>query len=197
MKIITSNIPPKQYICGNTVGYISEDGWEDSCPIELQNDFRKPIKFTKGKIIRTFNPFFNILINNYIGEIFFKVPRHIQTALLEDAVKSLKRDLILKYGSLYSYELQLLRKRGFKTSNEYSIATAKERGFVSRYDYFNYRAKILGFKNYDEQKIDRIKKRGFKDAKEYKHFLATAKGFKNYSQLCKFNKLKKEQSHAN
>lgn len=199
MKQITEKTKePNQYITGNTIGYITDDGWEDPNPIELYRDFIPDKKHNKVTMINTGNHFLNILINNYIGTIFFKSSKEVKELLLKDATKRFQQDMIDKYGSLYNYELYRIKRMGLKTSNEYCIWKVNRMGFKSRYEYFEYRAKKSGFKSYTDRTLNNLQKRGFKTKKEYNTFLANRKGFKKYYQLLRHNKklkkLKETQS---
>jgi len=188
----------KQIIKGGAVTYITEDGWEDPTLIEI--DINPIVRKTRAKTKnrRYFlvkNPFFRLLLNNgYIEpEFFFKSRRETKLILLQNASKRLQQDLINKYGSLYKAELSFLKRRGFKSSNEYHIYRAQLRGFKSRHDLFNFWARKQGFKNLYEQKLHNLRKKGFNSQRAYRQSLLDKNGLglRTFYQLGKYNKFKK------
>lgn len=184
---------PMQILIGNSLTYITKDGWQDSSQILVGENEDGLHKGGRADKFYSENIWFSVLINKYLGLGYFKLSSNEQKAAFKQAAEKFKQDKILKHGSLYNYFLYRLKSRGFETENQYRKYMAKQLGFNSRYDLFNYWAKKKGFKSYYEQKLYNLKKRGFRNQKEYRDWLCKKHGVKNLDQLTKLRKEKKNE----
>ncbi|MFA6074072.1 MAG: hypothetical protein WC758_08195 [Candidatus Woesearchaeota archaeon] len=146
------------------------------------------------------------IVNRYIGnEVYRKVDRQTQIELWNEALRMLKLEMTMKFGTFRNYMKFRLKQRGFnsdkeyielylapsegvKTYNEYQTVKAKQAGFKSRYDRMLKKVNSQGFNTLHEVYLIRYKKRGFNSQKEYRNFLCKKWGVKNYNELTKLKK---------
>ena len=180
----------KQIQEGNTIYYRDEQGWED--PIQIDISSRTNIIYPKKRKCRfdciyTNNPFFNILINNYLGrKFFFKQKQDIRKILLDEASQKFSEDMIRKFGSLYKYQQdRIKRKYGISfTYGDYQNMISVIAGFKNRWEREFQRGKKKGlWKDYNQRGLYFARKLGFKSRNEYALELAKRNGFKSIREM--------------
>jgi len=150
-----------------------------------------------------------ILIEKYIGkEIYHSVHPKTRYILIKEAVQQFQIDMISRYGSLWNYHKDWIKRQGFKSYtdytdylakrdgfskyNEYQTFCAKKAGFKSRYERMVSKALSQGYKSLHELYKERLRRMGFKNQKEYRDHLCKKWGAKSYHHI---TQLKKKSIH--
>jgi len=180
----------KQVIQGDVVKYVCDNGWED--PIQIDISHKSNIVYPEKRkckfdCIYTNNAFFNCLINNYIGrKFFFKQKQDIRKILLDEANQKFSDDIIRKFGSLYKYQQdRIKRKYGINfTYGDYQNMISVIAGFKNRWDREFQRGKKKGlWKDYNGRGLHFARKLGFKSRNEYALELAKRNGFRSIREM--------------